>query len=54
MNRPTEPRRSEEEVAAIERRIELEEIARQDECEIFEFLKVAKDFPEYFKAKKEP
>ena len=31
-------------------RIMFEETARLDECEIFEFLKVAKDFPEYFPA----
>jgi hypothetical protein len=29
-------------------RIMLEETARQDECEILEFLKVAQDFPTYF------
>ena len=33
-------------------RIMFEETARLDECEIFEFLKVAKDFPEYFPAAK--
>jgi hypothetical protein len=46
--RPQEPRRSEQEADAVMQRVDLEEIARLDECEIIEFIKVAKDFPEYF------
>ena len=30
--------------------IDLEETARMDECEILEFLRVAKEFPSFFKS----
>ena len=36
-----------------ESKIMLEETARLDEVEIFEFLRVAKEFPTYFPALKE-
>lgn len=41
-------RRSRRQVEADELTIELEETARLDEVEIFEFLRVARDFPSYF------
>jgi hypothetical protein len=44
----TANRRSMAKVEADRARVELEEQARLDECEILEFLRVAKEFPEFF------
>lgn len=45
-----EPRRSEEQVEATLSIVMLEETARLDEVEIVEYLKVARDFPEFFRS----
>ena len=42
-------RRSEAQTRRVMRTVEIEETARLDECEIIEFLKVARDFPQFFK-----
>ena len=47
---PPAPRRSSEEVDADFATVMLEETARLDEVEIIEFLKVARDFPQFFGA----
>jgi hypothetical protein len=44
-----EPRRTEEQVDATLSIVLLEETARLDEVEIVEYLKVARDFPEFFR-----
>lgn len=41
-------RRSQVQSDRVVQRVYLEETARLDECEITEFLRVAKEFPEFF------
>jgi hypothetical protein len=45
---PMSDRRSLAQDAAVRARVDLEEQARLDECEILEFLRVAREFPEFF------
>ena len=45
----SEPRRTPAQVNAVRDQVDLEEQVRLDECEILEFLRVAKEFPEFFR-----